>query len=203
MRTSIAILVLFCFILPTSARPGGRCTSDQDCPSSNPLCSQSGTCQSWGQGQVGGGAPAPSSSAPPSPTSPRFRASKTTSASSIEPSYTLPLTDQELSLGYALQEALLQSDPLQKLFRNIVKAKLLPAVRSGCIRLRQLRRRINKPGEFERLLGKLLHLEEIHYKCWNPATSPATSPLVASSPPGIFNFNHKASSMGCPSLPFM
>ena len=163
MRTSIAILVLFCSILPTSGRPGGRCTSDQDCPSSNPLCSQSGTC--WGQGRVGESAPAPSSSAPPSPPSPGFRAPKTTSASSIEPSYTLPLTDQELSLGSALREALLQSDPLQKLFRNIVKAKLLPAVRSGCIRLRQLRRRINKPGEFERLLGKLLHLEEIHYKC--------------------------------------
>ena len=163
MRTSIAILVLFCSILPTSGRPGGRCTSDQDCPSSNPPCSQSGTC--WGQGRVGESAAAPSSSAPPSLPSPGFRVPKTTSASSIEPSYTLPLTDQELSLGYALREALLQSDPLQKLFRNIVKAKLLPAVRSGCIRLRQLRRRINKPGEFERLLRKLLHLEEIHYKC--------------------------------------
>ena len=163
MRTSIAILVLFCSILPTSGRPGGRCTSDQDCPSSNPLCSQSGTC--WGQGRVGESAAAPSSSAPPSPPSPRFRPSKTPSASSLKTSYTRPLTDEERSLGYALREALPQSDPLQKLFRNIVKAKLLPAVRSGCIRLRQLRRRINKPGEFERLLGKLLHLEEIHYKC--------------------------------------
>ena len=163
MRTSIAILVLSCSILPTSGRPGGRCTSDQDCPSSNPLCSQSGTC--WGQGRVGESAPAPSSSAPPSPPSPRFRPSKTPSASSLKTSYTRPLTDEERSLGSALREALLQSDPLQKLFRNIVKDKLLPAVRSGCIRLRQLRRRINKPGEFERLLRKLLHLEEIHYKC--------------------------------------
>ena len=163
MRTSIAILVFFCSVLPTSARPGGRCTSDQDCPSSNPLCSQSGTC--WGQGRVGESAPAPSSSAPPSPPSPRFRPSKTPSASSLKTSYTRPLTDEERSLGSALREALLQSDPLQKLFQNIVKAKLLPAVRSGCIRLRQLRRRINKPGEFERLLRKLLHLEEIHYKC--------------------------------------
>ena len=165
MRTSITILVLFCSVLPTSGRPGGRCTSDQDCPSSHPDCSQSGICQSWGEGQVGGGAAAPSSSAPPSPPSPRFRPSKTPSASSLKTSYTRPLTDEERSLGSALREALLQSDPLQKLFRNIVKAKLLPAVRSGCIRLRQLRRRINKPGEFERLLGKLLHLEEIHYKC--------------------------------------
>ena len=161
MRTAITILLLICSVLPTSGRPGGKCASDQDCPSSHPDCSQSGFCQ----GQVGGGAPAPSYPASPSPSSPGFRVPKTTSASSLEPSYTLPLTDQELSLGYALREALLQSDPLQKLFRNIVKAKLLPAVRSGCIRLRQLRRRINKPGEFERLLGKLLHLEEIHYKC--------------------------------------
>ena len=151
MRTAITILLLICSVLPTSGRPGGgKCASDQDCR---------------GQGQVGGGAPAPSYPASPSPSSPGFRVPKTTSSSSLEPSYTLPLTDQELSLGYALREALLQSDPLQKLFRNIVKAKLLPAVRSGCIRLRQLRRRINKPGEFERLLGKLLQLEEIHYKC--------------------------------------
>ena len=163
MRTSITILVLFCSILPTSGRPGRRCTSDQDCPSSNPLCSQSGTC--WGQGQVGGGAPAPSSSAPPSPPSPGLRASKTTSASSLKPSNTLPLTDQERSLGIALREVLLQSDPLQKLFREIVRAKLLPAVRSGCIRPRQLRRSFNKPVEYVRLLGKLLHLEEINYKC--------------------------------------
>ena len=172
MRTSITILLFFCSVLPTSGRPGGRCTSDQDCPSSHPDCSQTGICQyfpghgcCWGQGQVGGGAAAPSSHAPPSPPSPGLRAPKTTSASSLKPSNTLPRTDQGLSLGYALREALLQSDPLQKLFRNIVKAKLLPAVRSGCIRLRQLRRRINKPGEFERLLGKLLHLEEIHYQC--------------------------------------
>ena len=150
MKTSITILVLFCSVLPTSGRPGGRCTSDQAC---------------WGQGRVGQSAPAPSSSAPPSPPSPGFRAPKTTSALSLEPRKTLPLTDREPSLGSALREVLLQSVPLQKLFRNIVKAKLLPAVRSGCIRLRQLRRRINKPGEFERLLGKLLHLEEIHYKC--------------------------------------
>ena len=150
MRTSIAILVLFCSVLPTSGRPGGRCTSDHGC---------------WSQGQVGGGAPAPSSPAPPSPPSPGFRAPKTASASSTKPSYTLPLKDQEMSLGSALREVLLQSDPLQKLFREIVKAKLLPAVQSGCIKLRQLRRRINKPGEFEHLLRKLLHLEEIQYKC--------------------------------------
>ena len=165
MRTSIAILVLFCSILPTSGRPGGRCTSDQDCPSSHPDCSQSGICQSWGEGQVGGGAAAPSSPAPPSPPSPGLRAPKTTSASSLKPSYTLPLTDQEMSLGSALREVLLQSDPLQKLFREIVKAKLLPAVRSGCIKPQQLKRRLNKPMEYVRLLGKLLDLEEIHYKC--------------------------------------
>ena len=150
MKTSITIILLFGSVLPTSGRPGGRCTSDHGC---------------WSQGQVGGGAPAPSSPAPPSPPSPGFRAPKTTSALSLEPRKTLPLTDREPSLGSALREVLLQSVPLQKLFRNIVKAKLLPAVRSGCIKLQQLRRRINKPGEFERLLGKLLHLEEIHYKC--------------------------------------
>ena len=151
MRTSTTIL-LFCSVLSTSGRPGGRCTSNQNCPSSHP---------DWGQeGRVGGGAPSPSSPAPPG-----FRASETTSASSLKPSYTLPLTDQELSLGYALREVLLQSDPLQKLFREIVKAKLLPAVRSGCIKPRQLKRRLNKPMEYVRLLGKLLDLEEIHYKC--------------------------------------
>ena len=162
MRTSITILLLFCSVLPTSGRPGeGKCASDQDCPSSHPDCSQSGFCQ----GRVGGGASAPSYPAPPSPSSPGFRVPKTTSASSLEPSNTLPLTDQELSLGYALREVLLQSDPLQKLFRKIVRSKLLSAVRSGCIQPRQLRRRINKPMELERLLKKLLHLEEIHYKC--------------------------------------
>ena len=165
MRTSIAILVLFCSILPTSGRPGGRCTSDQDCPSSHPDCSQSGICQSWGQGQVGGGAVAPSSPAPPTPPSPGFRAPKTTSASSIEPSYTLSATDQALSLGIALKELILQSKPLQNLFLEILKVKLLPAVRSGCIKPRQLRRRINKPVAFERLLRKVLHLEKIQYKC--------------------------------------
>ena len=173
MRTSITILVLFCSILPTSGRPGGRCTSDQDCPSSHPDCSQSGTCRTecfpdhgcWGQGQIGGGAPTRSSPAPPSPPSPGFRAQQTTPASSLEPSYTLPLTDQELSLGIALKELILQSKPLQKLFLEILKAKLLPAVRSGCIKPRQLRRHINKPVAFERLLRKVLHLEKIQYKC--------------------------------------
>ena len=173
MRTSITILLVFCSILPTSGRPGGRCTSDQDCPSSHPDCSQSETCRTecfpdhgcWGQGQIGGGAPTRSSPAPPSPPSPGFRAPKTASASSTKPSYTLPLTDQEMSLGSALRDVLLQSDPLQKLFREIVKAKLLPAVRSGCIKPQQLKRRLNKPMEYVRLLGKLLDLEEIHYKC--------------------------------------
>ena len=171
MRTSITILLFFCSVLPTSGRPGGRCTSDQDCPSSHPDCSQTGICQyfpghgcCWGQGQVGGGAPAPSYPAPPSPSSPGFRVPKTTSSSSLEPSTTLPLTDQELSLGSALQKVFLQSDPLQKLFLKIVRAKLLPAVRSGCIKLRQLRRRFNSL-QFNSLLRKLLHLEEIQYKC--------------------------------------
>ena len=161
MRTSITILLLFCSVLPTSGRPGGgKCASDQDCPSSHPDCSQSGFCQ----GRVGGGAPAPSYPASPSPSSPGFRVPKTTSASSLEPSNTLPLTEQELSLGSALQKAFLQSKPLQKLFLKIVRAKLLPAVRSGCIKLGQLRRRFNSL-QFNSLLRKLLHLEEIQYKC--------------------------------------
>ena len=152
MRTSITILLLFCSVLPTSGRPGGgKCASDQDCPSSHP-------------GQIGGGAPAPSYPASPSPSSPGFRVPKTTSASSLEPSNTLPLTDQELSLGSALQKVFLQSKPLQKLFLKIVKAKLLLAVRSGCIKLRNLRRRFNSL-QFNSLLRKLLHLEEIQYKC--------------------------------------
>ena len=125
MRTSITILLLFCSVLPTSGRPGGgKCASDQDCPSSHPDCSQSGFCQ----GRVGGGASAPSYPASPSPPSPGFRVPKTTSASSLEPSNTLPLTDQELSLGSALQKVFLQSKPLQKPFLKIVRAKLLPAV---------------------------------------------------------------------------
>ena len=167
MRTSITILLLFCSVVPTFGRPGRRCASDQVCPSSHPDCSQSGFSDHGclGQGQVGGGAPSPSYPASPSPPSPDFRAQKTTSASSIEPSYTLSPTDQEPSLGIALKELILQSKPLQNLFLEILKVKLLPAVRSGCIKPRQLRRRINKPVAFERLLRKVLHLEKIQYKC--------------------------------------
>ena len=104
MRTSVTILLLICSVLPTSGRPGGgKCASDQDCPSSHP-------------GRVGGGASASSYPASPSPSSPGFRVPKTTSASPLKPSYTLPLTEQELSLGSALQKVFLQSKPLQNCF---------------------------------------------------------------------------------------
>merc|ERR1712088_592308 len=111
MRTLLIVGLLSSSFLSTLAWPRwrGRCTSDQDCPSSHPDCSAEGFCQCesdqpcWDQ-RGGGGSPAATypaspSSNPPSYTaleapSPGYSAPKAPPASPPTESY------QEPSLGH-------------------------------------------------------------------------------------------------------
>ena len=114
MRTLLIVSLLSSFFLSTMAWPKwrGRCTSDQDCPASHPDCSVEGFCTCandqpcWDE-RGGGGSPATTYPASPSPHPPSYNTLEAPSQGYSAPKapQASPPTDsyQEPSLGHIKQ----------------------------------------------------------------------------------------------------
>ena len=129
MRTLLIVSLLSSFFLSTMAWPRwrGGCTSDQDCPASHPDCSVEGFCMCandqpcWDE-RGGGGSPATTYPASPSPHPPSYNTLEAPSQGYSAPKapQASPPTDsyQEPSLGHIKQPeeiGYLQPSPPQSL----------------------------------------------------------------------------------------